>query len=246
VSYRSYIKQNKINSIVILTGAGISAESGIKTFRDNNGLWENHRVEEVATPEGFQADPGLVYRFYNLRRASLKDPLIQPNDAHFALSKLEKEFKNKILLVTQNVDDLHERSGSKNIIHMHGELNKIRCMKTNKVFGTYKEITSETECECCEEKGNLRPHIVWFGEMPFQMMDIMASIHSCDLFLSIGTSGVVYPAAGLVSEAKLRAKAYCLQINLDATENEGMFDETIKGKAGEKLPAVVDQILSLV
>ncbi len=184
--------------IVVLTGAGISAESGIQTFRAADGLWENHRVEDVASPEGFKRNPGLVQRFYNERRRKLLEPGISPNDGHLALARLEREFKGDFLLVTQNIDDLHERAGSKNLIHMHGELFKVRCLDSEKIFVWKEDITPASACPCCGKSGVLRPHIVWFGEMPLFMDRISAALEECDLFLSIGTSGNVYPAAGFV------------------------------------------------
>lgn len=230
-------------SIVILTGAGISAESGIQTFRASDGLWEEHRVEDVATPEGFVANRGLVQRFYNERRASLKKDNIRPNRAHEALAKLEKEFSGEFLLVTQNIDDLHERAGSKKLIHMHGELLKMRCEFTEQVFDISSDITLDRQCECCGKAGRLRPHVVWFGEMPLQMTQIYEALARCDLFLSIGTSGNVYPAAGFVQEANM-AGAHSIEINLEPSAVESSFHEHIYGKAGEVLPEFVDHLLS--
>jgi len=181
--------------IVILTGAGISAESGISTFRDAGGLWENHPIEEVATPEGFARNPALVHRFYNLRRLALKT--VEPNAAHIALAKLETELTVKggqLTLVTQNVDNLHERGGSKSVIHMHGELTSIRCTACGARQKYEGETSTEMPCPNCNTPA-LRPDIVWFGEMPFFMHGIEAALEGCDLFVSIGTSGAVYPAA---------------------------------------------------
>src|SRR5688572_11753045 len=187
-------------SIVVLTGAGISAESGIKTFRDNNGLWENHRVEDVCTPEAFTRNPELVQQFYNARRRQLVAEA-KPNPAHAALADFERNFGGDFILITQNVDDLHERAGSRNLRHMHGELLKARCSKTQIVVPWTANITADTPCPCCSKTGLLRPHIVWFGEMPLFMDEIEAALSRCDLFVSIGTSGQVYPAAGFVQMA---------------------------------------------
>ena len=171
------------HSAVVLTGAGISAESGIETFRAADGLWANHPVEEVATPEGFARDPQKVYDFYNQRRRQLVSCEIQPNAAHTALAKFELEFDGSFLLITQNVDNLHERAGSKNLLHMHGELLKMRCQNSGIVFDIEKDFDFDTHCQCCGTLGNLRPHIVWFGEMPFHMNEINRALESCDLLL---------------------------------------------------------------
>lgn len=230
-----------MKKIVILTGAGISADSGLKTFRDNDGLWENHRVEEVATPEAFYSNPDLVYRFYNLRRAQLKETVA--NEAHHALAKLEESGKYKVILVTQNVDDLHERGGSKNIIHMHGELKSIKCIKTNQSFHWEEDLDKAHQCECCPNGSQMRPDIVWFGEMPYQMERIMRELSDCDIFLSIGTSGHVYPAAGFVQIAKFEANAHCVELNLDESMQTSIFDESIRGKAKEIVPEYVEKLL---
>ena len=198
-------------NIVILTGAGISAESGIKTFRAADGLWENHRVEDVATPEAFLRNPLLVQNFYNQRRQQLLTPAIQPNAAHRALAKLEKAFPaGKVLLVTQNIDDLHERAGSRNLIHMHGELLKGRCQTSGGLVDLDHDLTVNLPCPLCGGKGCLRPHVVWFGEMPLQMETIYRALSQCDRFISIGTSGNVYPAAGFVEEANRHGAHTCL------------------------------------
>lgn len=232
------------SSIVILTGAGISAESGIKTFRDANGLWENHRVEDVASPEGYAADPLLVQDFYNQRRRQLLSPEVQPNPAHFALAKLQEQFQGECLLVTQNIDNLHERGGSSDVVHMHGELLKMRCSNTGEIFNIREDIVhGETICDCCGEANTLRPHIVWFGEMPLFMESIYQALETCDLFIAIGTSGHVYPAAGFVQMAKA-AGAKTVEVNLELTDVNCYFDRSIQGKAGDVLPKYVDQILA--
>ncbi len=236
--------QQGYRSIVVLTGAGISAESGIRTFRAADGLWEEHRVEDVATPQGFAANPELVQRFYNERRQQLLHGDIKPNAAHLALARLEQEFSGKFTLVTQNIDNLHERAGSQNLIHMHGELLKMRCDFSDQVFDIEGDLTTDAICPCCGKSGRLRPHIVWFGEMPLKMNTIYRALMGCDLFLSVGTSGNVYPAAGFVEEAKA-AGAYCIELNLEPSAVHTRFDEHIYGKAGEKLPELVDRLLDV-
>lgn len=228
-------------SIVVLTGAGISQESGIKTFRDHNGLWENHRVEEVASIEGFQANPDLVQSFYNARRAQLMDAAVQPNSAHFALAQLEKEWKGNFLLVTQNVDDLHERAGSEKLIHMHGELLKVRCVDTQQVFPWRSEITRESTCPCCLKTRTLRPHIVWFGEIPLEMDRIYDALESCDIFISIGTSGQVYPAAGFVAAVPPHCQS--IEVNADSTPISNAFKRHLTGLAGSQVPKLAEELL---
>jgi NAD-dependent deacetylase len=234
----------KFKNIVILTGAGISAESGIETFRASEGLWENHRIEDVATPEGFRRNPGLVHQFYNERRRKLIDPKVLPNPAHLALAELEKNFSGNVSIVTQNVDDLHERSGSKNLIHMHGELLKIRCQKTGIIFNHNSDLDQDTICSCCNQKNNLRPHIVWFNEMPLFMDKIEFELSYADLFIAIGTSGNVYPAAQFVSIAKKKNHAYCIEINPQSTLIQNQFDKLIRENASTALPRIVREILS--
>lgn len=234
--------KNSYKSIVVLTGAGISAESGIKTFRASDGLWEGHRIEDVATPSGFKRNPILVQEFYNQRREQLLQSSIKPNPAHEALARLENEFDGEFTLVTQNVDNLHERAGSINVLHMHGELLKIRCTQTGKVFICNEPIIKEMLCDCCQQKGTLRPHIVWFEEMPFFMEHIYKAVESCDLFVSIGTSGNVYPAAGLVQIAN-QVGAQTLEINLEKSNVASQFNDKIYGEAGEMVPKWVDQLV---
>lgn len=229
-------------SIVILTGAGISAESGIRTFRDQDGLWENHRLEDVASPEGFERDPDLVYRFYNERRRQLLLPETKPNSAHFALAELERIFRGEFLLITQNVDNLHERAGSKKLLHMHGELLKSRCLITDQVFESQTDFDRNTPCPCCEVPGNLRPHIVWFGEMPFDMDRCYEAISQADFFISIGTSGQVYPAAGFV--AHTREDCLGIEINAKGTSISPSFDEHWVGAASIEVPKLLKKILN--
>ena len=233
---------NEYKRIVILTGAGFSAESGIRTFRDNNGLWENHRVEDVASPEGFARDPELVLGFYNQRRAQLLSRDVAENAAHVALAKLEREHSGEVLLVTQNVDDLHERAGSKNLIHIHGQLLEKRCTACHRVSEIQDDLTVEDTCESCGQRGSLRPNIVWFGEMPFEMERIQMAMQTCDLFISIGTSGAVYPAAGFVSIAN-EVGAQTVILNLEKSDNNEAFDQCFYGPATEVVPKFVDELL---
>ena len=229
-------------SIVVLTGAGISAESGIRTFRASDGLWEDHPIEDVATPEGFCRDPALVHRFYNARREQLYSTVVKPNEAHNALVTLEKKFKGRFLLVTQNVDNLHERAGSKSLIHMHGELLNVRCSQTGFVSVVMGSVTPQDRCVCCGLSGTLRPDIVWFGEEPMQMNHIYHALSQCDLFLSIGTSGHVYPAAGFVEVAN-EAGAFTVEINLEPSRKESHFKAHYYGLASEQVPDIVDKLL---
>lgn len=228
-------------NIVVLTGAGISAESGVPTFRGPDGLWEGHRVEEVATPEAFERDPVLVQRFYNLRRAKLLDGSVQPNPAHIALAKLEAVLGERLCVISQNIDDLHERGGLKRVLHMHGELLKSRCVVCEDVTSCRGELTGDTRCQHC--KGQLRPHVVWFGEMPLFLDEIDAALGAADWFVSIGTSGNVYPAAGFVQRAKL-AGAQTLEINLDESLGSAWFDQSRRGRAGELVPQWVDEVIA--
>ena len=227
-------------SIVVLTGAGISAESGIETFRATDGLWANHPVEDVATPEGFERNPQLVYQFYNQRRRQLLSQEIRPNPAHTALARFEHEFDGEFLLVTQNVDNLHERAGSDKLLHMHGELLKMRCLNSKLIFEITEDLDFDTHCRCCRSAGNLRPHVVWFGEMPFHMNQINNALESCDLFVAIGTSGNVYPASGFYQTAKIR-RAHTWELNLEETGSS--FDTHVYGPATETVPQFFEKIL---
>ena len=232
--------------IVILTGAGISADSGVDTFRDSGGVWSQYDYREVATPEGFAANPALVHEFYNMRRAGL--PKVEPNPAHFALAALETamaEQGRKLTLVTQNVDDLHERGGSQRIIHMHGSLTQAICTACENIFTWRKDMFAETPCPACETQGTLRPNIVWFGEMPMEMMKIHQAIDAASLFVSIGTSGSVYPAAGFVAEAA-RQNIPCMELNLEPSENARLFDNARYGPAAEIVPQWVDEMKEMI
>ena len=234
----------QFQNIVILTGAGISAESGIRTFRAADGLWEDHRIEDVATPEAFQRDPELVHRFYNQRREQLLQPDIQPNAAHAALARLEREFNGTVMLITQNIDNLHERAGSTNLVHMHGELLNLRCNSSGQVFEHRNHVQVDERCSCCNKTGTLRPDIVWFGEMPMQMELIYDALEQCDLFLSIGTSGHVYPAAGFVEVAN-SVGAETVEINLEPSKKQSAFDRHLYGPASQEVPQLVDSLLGL-
>lgn len=232
----------KHERIVILTGAGISAESGIGTFRDQGGLWEQYRLEDVATPDGFRRDPDLVLSFYNERRRQLLGE-VAPNAAHQALARLEREHPGEVLVVTQNVDDLHERAGSRNLIHMHGELLKAWCEVCQGVTERREPIERDSACPTCGTTGRLRPHVVWFGEMPLEMDRIQGELGACDLFLAVGTSGNVYPAAGFVELAR-RAGAHTVELNLEPSEQNAAFHEHYHGRAGEVLPPYVESLLA--
>ncbi|RGP41455.1 NAD-dependent protein deacylase [Altererythrobacter insulae] len=229
-----------IRNIVILTGAGISAESGIDTFRDAGGLWEQHRVEDVATPEGFARDPDLVLKFYDMRREALSK--VEPNAAHDALGRLEREWTGELLIVTQNVDDLHERGGANRVLHMHGELKSALCLSCEMRSPWDSPMLDRPPCPVCRA-ASLRPDVVWFGEMPYQMELIYAAIREADLFVSIGTSGAVYPAAGFVRDAR-ELGAQTLELNLVRSEGSHWFDEARQGPAGELVPEWVEEILA--
>lgn len=226
-------------NIVVLTGAGISAESGLQTFRAEDGLWCEHRVEDVATPEAYARDPALVQRFYNMRRAQLAE--VEPNAAHHALARLARDNQGEVLIVTQNVDDLHDRAlkaagleVDAHLIHMHGELLKARHVESGAIIEQRGDLSAE---------GDWRPHIVWFGEMPLEMDRIYRAIRNCDLFISIGTSGNVYPAAGFVFEAS-RVMADTVELNLEPSAGASQFDRQIYGAATKIVPEFVNQLLS--
>lgn len=231
-------------NIVVLTGAGISAESGVPVFRGAGGLWEGHDWREIATPEAFEAQPELVHDFYNARRAKLGE--VEPNAAHVALAELEAGWAARggtLTLITQNIDNLHQRAGSKNLIAMHGELNKARCADCGAVAESPVALSLSDCCAACGAAGRMRPHVVWFGEMPLRMEEIFAALAEADLFAAIGTSGAVYPAAGFVAEAR-QLGVPTLELNLEESEVSALFDETRTGKAGELVPAWRDALLS--
>jgi NAD-dependent deacetylase len=231
----------KPHSLVILTGAGISRESGLATFRDADGIWATVRIEDVATPEAFARDPERVQAFYNARRAQLRDPAVQPNAAHLALAELDARWPGDLLLVTQNVDHLHGRAGSRRMVHMHGELMKARCRACGAVHAWEEDLTTTTPCPACGRAGGMRPHVVWFGEMPLHMEEIGAALERCDVFCAIGTSGQVYPAAGFVAEVRGRART--VEINLARSDVGDDFDEAIIGSASETVPRFVAGLL---
>lgn len=232
-----------IHKIVILSGAGVSAESGVPTFRGPDGLWEGHRVEDVATPQAFARNPALVQRFYDERRMALAS--VEPNAAHRALARLDaawpSDSRYDLLLVTQNVDDLHERAGSKRLLHMHGELKRARCTGCGAAPTWDRPLSDHPPCPRCGQP-RLRPDIVWFGEMPFHMETIETAIDACDLFVSIGTSGAVYPAAGFVSWARA-AGAATLEINLDPSAGTPLFAQARHGPAGTLVPEFVAELI---
>ncbi|NRD73568.1 NAD-dependent protein deacylase [Shewanella sp. VB17] len=228
--------------IVILTGAGISAESGINTFRDQDGLWEEHKIEDVATPEGYARNPVMVEAFYNARIAQLHDGKVTPNKGHHALVKLEQEFNGELLIVTQNIDDLHERAGSRRLLHMHGELFKSRCPQSQQTFMLQDTFGPEHTCTCCIPAQRLRPHVVWFGEIPIGLDRIQDALDSCDLFIAIGTSGTVYPAAGFVDTANYHG-AQTIEVNLAEADRHSKFQYHVQGKASQRLPDLVNHIL---
>lgn len=231
---------SKYQNIVILTGAGISAESGLATFRASNGLWNNHPVEDVATIEAFERNPAYVHEFYN----ELKKELVKakPNPAHLAITKLQNEYPAQISVVTQNVDTLHEKAGNKNIYHIHGQINQAVCLNCGHILETFGDVDTETVCPHCHIAGMMKPNIVFFGENLLCMDTVDRLLANCDLFLSIGTSGVVFPAASFVQIAKYN-NARTLEFNLEPTSNNYYFDKHIYGKAGTTLSAFVDELL---
>ncbi len=227
-------------SVVVLTGAGISAESGLPTFRDKDGLWEGQRVEDVACPEAFARDPERVQRFYNLRRAALDT--VEPNAAHQALARLQQAWPGRVTLITQNVDDLHERAGSTEVIHMHGELRKALCTHCGNRMIWLDDLHGSTLCPACGRRRGLRPDIVWFGEIPYHMERIDEAVGAAGIFTAIGTSGLVYPASGLVHLAK-SAGARTLEINNTQTQVSGCFDRHLIGPATVQVPRWVEELI---
>ncbi len=233
---------NAYKKIVILTGAGLSAESGLHTFRDKDGIWSKYDYRDVATPEGYWRNPSLVLDFYNERRRQSAD--VKPNAAHIALARLEAKYPGSVLTVTQNIDPLHEMAGSRKLIHMHGEIAKALCADCggrHEIGG--EDLTLGSICPACAKQGTLRPDVVWFGEMPYRMEEIYRALAVCDLFISIGTSGTVYPAANFVLEATAGG-AHTVELNLEPSERYGGFREAIHGRATEVVPAYVERLLS--
>ena len=227
--------------IVVLTGAGLSAESGLSTFRDKGGIWSKYDYRDVATPEGFARDPGRVLDFYNQRRSAHAN--VRPNGAHAALARLEHEHAGDVVVVTQNIDALHEAAGSQNLIHMHGELMKALCARCGARHAWVEDIALDTRCPMCGKTGAMRPDVVWFGEMPYHMQRIAEHLSAADLFVSIGTSGNVYPAAGFVAEARLNS-AHTVELNLEPSEGASLFAEKIHGPATQVVPAYVERLLA--
>ena len=235
--------RDKYHKILILTGAGISAESGLSTFRSENGLWNNHRVEDVATIEAYLSHPDYVHDFYNQMKPELFNA--KPNKAHLAITKLQAEYPAEVNIVTQNVDTLHEKAGSKNIYHIHGQINQAVCMNCGHVVETWGDVTSETVCENCQATAMMKPNIVFFGENLLYMDKVEELLRTSDLFISVGTSGVVFPAAGFVQTAKYY-NADTIEFNLESTSNNFYFDKHVMGKAGTTLPQFVDELLAKV
>ena len=231
---------NKVPDIFILTGAGISAESGLATFRAQNGLWNNHKVEDVASVEGFAKDPDYVRAFYNGLKPEVQKA--EPNAAHLCLAKLEKLWKGNVNIITQNVDTLHEKAGSKNVWHIHGRIDEALCLSCGYVLNTWQDVNAQTLCPHCQTKGNFKPNIVFFGENLQYMDTVERLLRTADLFISIGTSGVVYPAAGFVQTAKYYG-ARTLEFNLETTSNNFYFDKHITGKCTETLPPFIAELL---
>ena len=229
----------RYENIVILTGAGISAESGLGTFRDEDGLWAKHRIEDVATPEAFARNPDLVQRFYNMRRAELKKA--RPHAAHLALARLAEQHPGQVTLVTQNVDNLHEQAGSPEVWHMHGALQQVRCLACDGVSDWLVYISEDSACPHCGQ-ARLRPHIVWFGEIPFHMEQIEQRLYAADLFISIGTSGAVYPAAGFVQMARSLGRAHTVELNMEASEGAHFFHEGRYSPAGTVVPQFIAEL----
>ena len=227
--------------IVVLTGAGLSAESGLATFRDKGGIWSKYDLTEVATPEAFAADPVRVHTFYNERRRGVRD--VGPNAAHLALARLEREHRGEVTVITQNIDALHEAAGTQRLIHMHGELMKALCARCEARHPWLDDLSIKIACPSCGKAGGLRPDVVWFGEMPYRMDEIYDLLERADLFASIGTSGTVYPAAGFVRQARA-AGAHTVELNLEPSEGVSLFAEAIHGPATRVVPDWVDRVLA--
>ena len=227
-------------NILILTGAGISAESGLSTFRSSNGLWNNHRVEDVASIEGFERNPALVHDFYN--ELKIEVAKAKHNAVHLAITKLQQEYPGQVSIATQNVDTLHEKAGNQNVYHIHGQINQAVCLNCGQVMETWGDVDTETTCPHCHIMGMMKPNIVFFGENLLCMDKVEELLRRCDLFISIGTSGVVYPAAGFVQTAKYYG-ADTIEFTLETTANNFLFDRHIYGKAGETFPPFVDELI---
>lgn len=228
-----------IDRIVILTGAGISAESGLSTFRDKDGLWAKYDLSAVATPQGFRKNPCQVLEFYNMRRAVVSRA--RPNDAHFALARLQRHYKGEVALITQNTDNLHEKAGSTRVTHIHGMITSALCSDCGNVWPAPTVMKESDPCPKCH-RSSTRPNVVWFGEIPYHLDKVEELLTAADLFVSIGTSGQVYPAAGFAEEAA-RYGAATLELNLEASSNSQVFDTRVFGLATETVPAWVDELL---
>ncbi len=240
---RTMITVSPDQTIVILTGAGLSKESGLSTFRDTDGIWATVRIEDVATPDAFLRDPDRVHAFYNRRRRLMAEKTVAPNAAHLALARLEQHWPGGVLVVTQNVDNLHEEAGTQNLLHMHGRHREVRCNACGHTMAWQGDLSTAEVCPACGEKGGLRPNVVWFGEMPLHMDDIQHALVGCGLFVSIGTSGRVYPAAGFVGLVRAVGTAHTLELNLERSQKSSRFHETRQGPATELVPAWVAEML---
>lgn len=235
--------KHPVRNIAILTGSGVSAESGVATFRDRGGIWARYDYRDVATLEGFEKNPQRVHEFYNSRRAAL--PSVSPNAAHFALARLESAIARaggNFTLITQNVDDLHERAGSNRVLHMHGEISKSACQFCGSIFSCCEDLSEEEECKACDQPGGMRPYVVWFGEVPRFLEEATAAILSAEMFVSIGTSGSVYPAAGFAAEARA-VGVKVMELNLEPSENAYIFTASRYGPATEIVPEWVDEVI---
>lgn len=235
---------NPTARIVVLTGAGISQESGLETFRDPDGIWSKVRIEDVATPEAFAADPARVHAFYNMRRKRALTLNLEPNAAHFALADLEARWPGEVLVITQNVDSFHERAGTKNLIHMHGRHAEARCQHCNHIVPWAGDMSVDDFCIGCNAPGGLRPNVVWFGEMPLGLDRIQRALTTCDMFISIGTSGNVYPAAGFVGLMRKLGRGHTVELNLEPSVGASWFAESHYGKATEIVPRYVHALLN--
>ncbi len=231
--------------IVILTGAGISRESGLSTFRDSDGLWAQYNIEDVATPQAFARNPQGVHEFYNLRRRFMSEKDIRPNAAHHALVRLERDWPGGVLIITQNIDDLHEQAGSKNLIHMHGQCNQVLCSLCGDVRHSPGDLFTDHICKACNQAGGLRPNVVWFGETPYHMDRIAQALVGCGLFISIGTSGTVYPAAGFVDLVSSTSKARIVELNLEPSKGANQYTQAYYGPASEVVPVFIEDLLAL-
>lgn len=230
-------------NIFILTGAGISAESGLATFRSSSGLWNNHKVEDVASIEGFERNPDLVHDFYNNLKIEIQH--VKPNTAHKAITLLQQKYPAEINIITQNIDTLHEKAGNQNVYHIHGQINQAVCLNCGNVIEAWGEVDTQTECPNCNISAMMKPNIVFFGENLLCMDKVEVLLRKCDLFISIGTSGVVFPAAGFVQTAKYYG-AETMEFTLETTANNYLFDKHIYGKAGDTFPKFVDELLKSI